>query len=110
MEPAEVFDTGPKPMFLTNKFKETRTTAWLIFFLSAAAQLILFTWLILDAAEIGNKLYQFELGNTATCPASRSQRAIIIKVCLAGAALVGTGFGLYLLSRNPFDVKKAVNF
>jgi len=108
--PDGVFDTGPKPMLLTNKFKSTRTQAWLVFSFSAIAQIGLFAWLILDAADTQNKLHQFELGNVATCPASRSQTAVIVKVILAGAALIGTGIGLYLLSQNPFDVKKAIDF
>jgi hypothetical protein len=111
MEAADaVFDTGPKPMFLTNKFKSTRAQAWLVFSFSAIAQVGLFAWLILDAADTQGKLKDFELGNTATCPASRSQTAVIVKVLLAGAALIGTGIGLFLLSQNPFDVKKAIDF
>jgi len=111
MEAADaVFDTGPKPMFLTNKFKSTRAQAWLVFSFSAIAQVGLFAWLILDAADTQGKLKDFELGNTPTCPASRSQTAVIVKVLLAGAALIGTGIGLFLLSQNPFDVKKAIDF
>lgn len=104
------FDTGPKPNLLINKFKSTRTMAWLIFSIAAIAEVGLFAWLILDASQTKKELRNFELGSVNTCPSSGSQTAVIIKVLLAGAALVGTGIGLIVLSQNPLDVKKVIDF
>ena len=110
MEGEPLFDTGPKPNLLINKFKSTRVTAWLVFSIAAIAEVGLFAWLILDASQTKDALRKFELGSTNTCPSSGSQTAVIIKVLLAGAALIGTGVGLIILSQNPLDVKKVIDF
>ena len=99
---------GPQRNLLINKFKNTRTLAWLIFSVSAIAQLGLFLWLILDATAVKRDLQKFELGQVQTCPNSASQSAIIIKTLLALGALVGTAIGLIVLSSNPLDIKRVL--
>jgi len=106
--PLVVTTIGPQRNLLINKFKNTRTLAWLIFSVSAIAQIGLFAWLILDATSVKKDLQSFELGQTQTCPSSSSQTAIVIKVLLALGGLVGTGIGLVVLSSNPLDIKRVL--
>lgn len=105
----EALDTGPRPTILTTKFKNTRTLAWLVFSVAAMLQIGLFAWVALDALHTQRELSKFELGESASCPPSGSQTAVIIKMLLALAALIGTGIGLVVLSQNPFDIKRVMN-